>query len=216
VCDLTPPRKVVPGLSERVDWAIRRAMSPSPEQRPECCREFVEDLIGRSTRPPTPAEKAAVESDIWYLVYHDEFGRPHSVKGGIESIRRALREGLLGDAATMTACRHKQGPFLELKQYPEFRDLLISPVALAPVTVAKATPAPAAAMPPQLPADWKPRVDGDGDPPPRDPLAWRGRRAPQPLGGRRYSRAYEILLWVVVMLAALVTALLVFHFFPPR
>jgi hypothetical protein len=199
-------------------------MSPDPKQRPESCREFVEDLIGRSTRPATPAEKAAVESDVWYLVYHDEFGQPHSVKGGTEGIRRALREGLLGDAATMTACRHKQGPFLELKQYPEFRDLLISPEALAPVTpaparpvtVAKATPAPAAAKPPPLPADWKPRVDGDGGPPPGDPLAWRGRRAPQPPGGRRYSRAYEILLWVVVMLGALVTALLVFHFFPPR
>ena len=37
-------------LSERVDWAIRRAMSADPDQRPAICREFVEDLTGHSTR----------------------------------------------------------------------------------------------------------------------------------------------------------------------
>ena len=29
--ELTPPRRLVPDLSERVDWAIRRAMSADPE-----------------------------------------------------------------------------------------------------------------------------------------------------------------------------------------
>ena len=47
--ELEPPRKVNRDLSERVDWAIRRAMSPDPVQRPESCREFVEDLTGQST-----------------------------------------------------------------------------------------------------------------------------------------------------------------------
>src|SRR5947209_5983823 len=32
--ELVQPRKLVPALSERVDWAIRRAMSADPEQRP--------------------------------------------------------------------------------------------------------------------------------------------------------------------------------------
>src|SRR5262249_21662851 len=33
--ELIPPRKLVPGLSERIDWAIRRAMSADPDKRPE-------------------------------------------------------------------------------------------------------------------------------------------------------------------------------------
>ena len=48
--DLTPPRKLVPELSERLDWAIRRAMAVQPDHRPTTCREFVEDLTGHSTR----------------------------------------------------------------------------------------------------------------------------------------------------------------------
>lgn len=223
--DLPPPRDLVPGLSERVDWAIRRAMSPDPKQRPANCREFVEDLIGRSTRPPTPAEKAAAESDVWYLVYYDEFNQPHSVKGGTEGIRRALREGLLGDASTMTACRHKQGPFLKLKEYPEFRDLLISPEALPqltptsgrPVTVAKSTPAPGAGGPPPLPAGaWQPKRDADRTPTPGDPLAWKGRVPPRVPIERTRSRGFDIMMWVIVMLGALATALAVIHFFPPQ
>src|SRR5438105_13274582 len=35
--ELTAPRKLVPELSERVDWAIRRAMSADPEKRPSSC-----------------------------------------------------------------------------------------------------------------------------------------------------------------------------------
>jgi serine/threonine protein kinase len=153
--ELIPPREVVPTLSERVDWAIRRAMSPNPEQRPATCREFVEDLIGQSTRPQSPAEKALIEADIWYLVYKDEFGVSHTVKGGVEGIRRALQDRLLGDTSTIMACRQKQGPFLDLKNYPEFRDLLISPEALPPA--GKSPPKPAAkASPPPLPPIVKP------------------------------------------------------------
>jgi serine/threonine protein kinase len=218
--ELPPPRELVPDLSERTDWAIRRAMSPNPEQRPATCREFVEDLYGRTTRPMTPAEKAAVESDVWYLVYQDELGQPHTVKGGTEGIRRALRDGLLGDAATMTACRHKQGPFLELKSYPEFRDLLIAPEALPPVN--KQTPArpvtTAKATPPPLPKPpltrSKTKVD---EPPPADPMAWRqGGRLPPllPIGGSR-SRKFDVAMWLVVLVVALATAFAVYHFFPP-
>src|SRR5207248_1142086 len=48
--DLTPPRKLVPDLPERTEWAILRAMSPDRDNRPVSCREFVEDLSGQSTR----------------------------------------------------------------------------------------------------------------------------------------------------------------------
>ena len=47
--ELTPPRKLAPELSERTDWAIRRAMNADADKRPCTCREFIEDLIGRST-----------------------------------------------------------------------------------------------------------------------------------------------------------------------
>jgi hypothetical protein len=217
--DLPPPREVVPVLSERTDWAIRRAMSPNPDQRPATCREFVEDLYGKSTRPMTPAEKAAVESDLWYLVYRDELGQPHTVKGGTEGIRRALRDGLLGDAATMTACRSKQGPFVDLKSFPEFRDLLIAPEALPPVnkqtparpvTVAKATPPP---LPTPPVARTKTKVD---EPPPPDPMAWRRGKVPPRLeiGGPR-SRGFDIAMWLLVLGLALATAFAVYRFFPP-
>jgi len=48
--DFPPPRKVVPELSERIDWAICKAMSADPEQRPGTCREFVGSLIGSQTQ----------------------------------------------------------------------------------------------------------------------------------------------------------------------
>src|SRR5207237_5597867 len=48
--DLTPPRRLVPSLSERIDWAIMRAMSADPDKRPTTCREFIEDLTGHSTK----------------------------------------------------------------------------------------------------------------------------------------------------------------------
>src|SRR5262249_53949569 len=72
--DLTPPRQLLPTLSERVDWAIRRSMSPDPRMRAANCREFIEDLTGQSTRPspsePPPAEQE--NADLWYLVYTDD------------------------------------------------------------------------------------------------------------------------------------------------
>jgi serine/threonine protein kinase len=145
--DIPPPRELVPSLSERVDWAIRRAMSPSPDARPESCREFVEDLYGKSVRPvgtSTSDSMSASDSDLWYLVYRDETGESHTVKGGTEGIRKALREGLLGDATNIVACRrHKQGPFLDLRSFPEFRDLLIAPEALpAPSLTPMRNPTP--------------------------------------------------------------------------
>ena len=61
--ELTPPRELVPSLSERLDWAIRRAMSAEPDQRPTSCREFVEDLTGHSTRR-VPAVKQCAATGV--------------------------------------------------------------------------------------------------------------------------------------------------------
>jgi serine/threonine protein kinase len=129
--DLAPPRQLVPTLSERMDWAIQRAMSADPETRPASCREFVEDLTGRSTRKVgSTLSTGAGQQDTWYLVYKDEEGTTHTVKGTIAGIRRSLKEGLLGDASNVRASRTKSGEFQSLRSFPEFRDLVIAPAPL--------------------------------------------------------------------------------------
>jgi serine/threonine protein kinase len=143
--DYVPPRQLRPGLSDRVDWAIRRAMSADPDQRPHSCREFIEDLTGVTLRHtpaagvPAAASAALKSADVWYLVYKDESGETHTVKGMTEGIRRALREGLLGDAENIRACRSKTGPFLALVSFPEFRDLVVEPAPLPAANTATAT-----------------------------------------------------------------------------
>jgi serine/threonine protein kinase len=138
--EMTPPRELVPDLSERVDWAIRRAMSADPEKRPTTCREFVEDLTGHSTRKITPAENSGPSADLWYLVYKDDLGATHTVKGTTTAIRRSLKEGLLGDASNVRASKEKTGPFDPVRSYPEFRDLVVVPGALDTPTTSNSTP----------------------------------------------------------------------------
>jgi hypothetical protein len=127
--DLVPPKQIVSGLSERVNWAILRAMSPDAEQRPMSCREFIEDLTGHSTRRVSMGQPPS-QQDIWYLIYKDEAGTTHTVKGNTPAIRRSFRDGLLGDAGNIRASRAKTGPFAFLRDHPEFRDLLVTAAAL--------------------------------------------------------------------------------------
>jgi serine/threonine protein kinase len=129
--EITPPREINPSLSERVDWAVRRAMSGDPEKRPSSCKEFVEDLTGVSIQNGGSDHGEHPLPDLWYLVYKDDEGETHTVKGSADGIRRALREGLLGDASNVRASRTKQGQFLPLHSFPEFRDLVIEPAPLA-------------------------------------------------------------------------------------
>jgi eukaryotic-like serine/threonine-protein kinase len=129
--DLRPPRDIVPALSERVNWAILRAMSADADQRPNSCREFIEDLTGHSTkRVPAEGGSAPAQSELWYLVYKDDEGATHTVKGSGQAIRRSLRDGLLGDAANIRCSRAKAGPFDPLRDFPQFRDLLVTAAAL--------------------------------------------------------------------------------------
>jgi serine/threonine protein kinase len=133
--EFPPPRELNPALSERVDWAIRRAMSAEPDRRPSSCREFLEDLTGQSrmtpnqTGRPQPAGGAA---DVWYMVYKDETGSAHTVKGTTEGIRKALRDNLLGDPSAILVSRTKAGQFHSLGSVPEFRDLVLGPAPLLP------------------------------------------------------------------------------------
>ncbi len=46
---LTPPRKLVPSLSEAVDWAVRRALQADPSRRPASFPEFLAALRGEVT-----------------------------------------------------------------------------------------------------------------------------------------------------------------------
>ena len=126
--EIPAPRALNPELSERIDWAIRRGMSPDPLQRPESCREFIEDLTGHSTRKLTTTEPdQALVADLWYLVYKDDDGVTHTVKGTTSAIRRSLKEGLLGNGDNIRIARCKTGPFEPVRSFPEFRDLLIQP-----------------------------------------------------------------------------------------
>ncbi|MBL8795961.1 MAG: serine/threonine protein kinase [Planctomycetia bacterium] len=141
--DLANPRKLAPDLSERVDWAIRRAMAADPNLRPVSCREFIEDVTGHSTRKvatPTDSSASVQTADLWYLVYKDDDGTMHTVKGSTDGIRRSLKERLLGDASNVRACRQKSGPFEPLKIYPEFRDLVMSLTGATTPTPAPNTP----------------------------------------------------------------------------
>lgn len=151
--EIEDPRKVIPTLSERIDWAIRRAMSPDPAQRPESCREFIEDLTGHCTKPLSHTE-ASVDTiqDFWYMVYTDEEGIVHTVKGTTNGIRRSLKDGLLGDTGNVRMARTKAGPFDTVRSYPEFRDLVVQPSkVLGPTAAAKAAQPSAVKMPGKAP-----------------------------------------------------------------
>jgi serine/threonine protein kinase len=45
--DLTPVRKLVPGLSDRVEEAVKAALDPNPKNRPASCLEFFKILTAR-------------------------------------------------------------------------------------------------------------------------------------------------------------------------
>ena len=126
------PKELNPAVSDRVDWAIRRAMSAEPSQRPASCREFLEDLSGQSRPSSTPSSTAPPpgRSDIWYMVYKDESGQTHTVKGATEGIRKALKDNLLGDASAILVGRSKTGQFVPIGSVPEFRDLIVLPAAV--------------------------------------------------------------------------------------
>jgi serine/threonine protein kinase len=55
---LVPPRDLLPSLSERVDWAIRRAVQANPRQRHASCLEFIAALTGAATDADAPAAPA--------------------------------------------------------------------------------------------------------------------------------------------------------------
>lgn len=145
--DFVPPQKLNPKLSERIGWAITRAMNADPAQRPANCREFMEDLTGTGWKVgsgPTSANSGDSlrfsATDLWYMVYRDESHQQRTVKGSTDSIRKNVQSGMLGDSSVILVCRTKNGQFQPMKSVPEFRDLVLanssgsmpSPIPLAP------------------------------------------------------------------------------------
>ncbi len=221
--DLTPPRKIVPGLSERLDWAIRRAMAVQPDHRPTTCREFVEDLTGHSTRRVPTIAADATAGEMWYLVYVDEGGEKHTVKGGTTAIRRSLKEGLLGDAANVLAARSKVGPFETLQAYPEFRDLVLEPALAggpdgpaAPAGPSTPTPLPAAVSSPA--SRTKSNRREPTMPPPSRLAPSTQSPAPAPHinldTGPRPPVAWEWLKWLLLIAVAAASATAAFYLLP--
>jgi len=199
--DLPPPRKFVPNLSERVDRVIRQAMSSDPAQRPESCQEFIEELTGDGSRDVGVPDAAGPAHDLWYLAYKDEEGETHTVKGTTTAIRRSLKEGLLGDATNVVACRTKAGPFAPVRSYAEFRDLASPAVPAGPRQ-------PATAL--QVPAT---RTAAGLDGPPSAPDLSRAPAAPRidlEVSASRTVEWFKLFLIVVVSMAA---GMLAFYLF---
>jgi serine/threonine protein kinase len=201
--DLTPPRRLVPSLSERIDWAIMRAMSADPDKRPATCREFVEDLTGHSTRRAPSVENAAAMTELWYLVYKDEMGVLHTVKGSTVAIRRSLREGLLGDATNIRASRSKNGPFESLRGYPEFRDMVVTAAPLSLPT----PPAPRSSLAATVPV--RPKLP-DPSSAEHAPFVPHLTAAPAAKAGA----SYEWLKWLFLIAVAVASATAAYYLIP--
>jgi serine/threonine protein kinase len=117
---LKPPRELVCTLSERVDWAIQRAMNADPALRPATCREFVTDLLGRCTHKTATPDSSDAEIDLWFVEFLDEHSRQRTAMGTTQDLCRALMDGQLGDVSRVRVGRTKRGPYQLLASLPQF------------------------------------------------------------------------------------------------
>jgi hypothetical protein len=124
---------------------------------------------------------------LWYLVYQDDEGTKHTVKGTVVAISKALADGRLGDASNVQASRTKGGPYESLRSIPEFRDILVTATPVAPST-AKAAAATGGAPP--SPTGTESTAEG-----PRVPHITLGAGPPQPANDGQPS---EWVLWVML------------------
>jgi hypothetical protein len=160
------------------------------------------------------------QGEVWYLIYKDEEDVSHTVKGSVAGIRRSLREGLLGDAGNIRVGRSKDGDFQPLRDFPEFRDLVIAPQPMAKSPSGVPRPASLAPSRSRLPASTP--IPGAGAPrgvrtpagqydsttehsPPHIPLGNISRPDPAPASGLGW--------WQMASLAGLVVASAVAGYF---
>lgn len=209
--ELIPPRHVNPEIPERVEWAILRAMSADPDRRPVSCREFIEDLTGHSTRRLPAKQSEKKQQDLWYLVYRDETGVTHTVKGTTGAIRRSINDGLLGDGITVRAARSKAGPFELLTSYPEFRDLLVT---AAPIEMNDSVKSPADSETVKGKKSGKPSKPKPAKPTDYEDITETGPIPHFDFGGNKGASDGEWLKWVILLVIALIAAGVAFFIFP--
>ncbi|MCI0684377.1 MAG: protein kinase [Gemmataceae bacterium] len=225
--ELPAPRQILPALSERMDWAIRRSMHSDPNQRAATCREFVEDLTGQSTRRISATSTGGIPiEDLWYMVYKDEDAVIHTVKGSTEGIRRSLTQGLLGDASNIRVSRSKEGPFETLQDRPEFRDIAMELIDLPNQITAKlptppplprpaSTPTSAPVMPMSMPMPTPPSGSVDSFIIPALPSAVPADPAWTPhIPLERTRRTSEWVKWVAMILLAMAAGVAAFFLMP--
>jgi serine/threonine protein kinase len=151
--ELPTAREVNPAVSERTDWAVRRAMSANPDNRPASCREFAEDLLGQSTRSGAQGDQdGAADEVMWYIVYTDTEGMVRTAKGSTKAMRKALRAGELGDLTKVRGSQAKTGPFEPLQMLLDFRDLVVGPSQGPPLSEQSMTNLGKLARPPRVEA----------------------------------------------------------------
>ena len=59
------------------------------------------------------------------MAYNDDQGKQHVVKGTAKAIRRSFKDGILEDPFKYKLAKSVEGPFEEMKLFPEFRDLAV-------------------------------------------------------------------------------------------
>src|SRR5262249_6246875 len=137
--EISEPRWVVRELSERINWAIRRAINSDPENRPANCLEFAEELTGKTTRvPPAPNADAP-----WYLSYTEPDGSVCMRSGDLQSVRQAIDQAKENTRQAMRIARSRTGPFALLDLSPEFAGSRASSPAAPPAQPQAAPPVPA-------------------------------------------------------------------------
>jgi eukaryotic-like serine/threonine-protein kinase len=146
--ELRPPRSVVPALSPRADVAIRRAMAPRAEDRPESCLAFAQELTGGRR----PAAEAATAQPL-YLSYEGHDGQPYVLTLPAEKVREWLQSGPLNNAANLLVSRSKSGPFEPIDRFPDLAGLARQE-ASAPGDEPEDSPAVPASPPQARPPVW--------------------------------------------------------------
>jgi serine/threonine protein kinase len=134
--DLTPPRLLVPTLSEQVERAILRSMNASRERRPATCQAFLDDLLGRTKDP------VELPSDVWHLTYRDGDGRERTAAGSTAQLRKWFTDGRMRGVREVRASRSEEGPFLPLGAIEGLRDLIARSPTPPPPSVAPVKAAP--------------------------------------------------------------------------
>jgi serine/threonine protein kinase len=167
---LTPPRKLVPELSTRVERALLRAMDPEPERRHADCIEFVDDLLDRPPSRPRnvlahrPAHEAAggpaEEEDLTRTMPMRRFVAEARCGGrSTSSIPRADIRARLARPSTPTAPIEASAhvptppPDAAVPTVPNFVVPLSSQRHLPPEPAQPPAPAPAAPSAP--PSAWR-------------------------------------------------------------